>query len=112
LLFPGLPTRQHGFRDMLSVGACQHELRAGFIDLHDEVEILHSDFPRTTTTARSMCARLLLSPRPGLEVDFALVLMILTFPLNAVNLQEIIHRCHRGSSCMRYTPQDEPATSC
>src|SRR5262249_35194697 len=98
LLFPGLPTRQDSFGDMLTGGACQHELRGGLIHIHGEVEILHRDFPRTTATLRSMRALLSRSPRPGMDIDFALVLGVKTFPINAFNLQEIVNSCHCGSS--------------
>src|SRR5262249_20296838 len=100
LLCPGLPTRQHGLSDVLSVGARQHELWAGFIYMHDEVKIPHRDFPRPATTARTMRARLVLSPRPGQKIDFTLVFVILAFPINAVNLQEIVNSCHCGFSSL------------
>ena len=74
---------------MLAGGAGQEQLGRGLVHLHHEVEVLHRHLAGAAAAAVGEGAGLRLAPREDSHVDFALVLGVLAFALDAVDLQKI-----------------------
>jgi hypothetical protein len=86
----GLAGQQSRVREVMAVGARLHQLRRRFVDLHHEVEVLAVDFPGPVPASRVSGARVRLSPRPGLELDVILVLVVLALAVDCRDLQKIV----------------------
>src|SRR5262249_28905997 len=92
LLLTRLAADQGRFLDVLAGGAREHQLRAGLVALHDEVEVLHVHLAGAVAAAAVPGAGLGSAPRPALQVDGALVLAVVRLAVDPRQLQEIVNR--------------------
>lgn len=79
-------------REVLPLRDGVEEERGGFVDPLGKVEILHGNFAGSASAARTHAPRLRHSPAEGLNVDLILVRATARFPIDAVDLQEVIDR--------------------
>src|SRR6266853_2754935 len=89
-----LPAGQYALLDVLSRGARIGQFRSRLVNLLGEMEVLHAHLARAAATTGVTGAGIRFAPRPGLDVNFALVLRVRALAIDSVNLQEKIYLSH------------------
>src|SRR5262249_32622019 len=94
LLRARLTADQRALLEVLAARTGEHQLRAGLAVLHHEVEVLHVDLARATTTTGREGAALRGAPAPRLQVNPALLGLVRRLAVDAFDLQEIVYVRH------------------
>src|SRR4029079_10111165 len=106
LALPGPARRERRLLDVLSRGARLHERGARPVQVHREVEVLERGLAGSAAAPGATAGGIRLTEAPGLDVDLVLVLGVGALPLDAVELDEEVDRCHRRDPS---TPPPGPA---
>src|SRR5688572_21269138 len=110
-LLAGLADGDQGFLDVLAVTAGQHQSTARLVHELGDGDVVNGDLAGAAAAAGAVSAGLVHAPAKGLDVNLVLVLGVLRFSLDPIDLQKhvnghggvLLHKASRLEVCSTFT---------